>query len=63
MSFYTKDQKLYQKVKKINNCLFFAWLNSHPTIKQLITYLCRMPFSWGITPLIAACKQKTKKAI
>ena len=20
-----------------------------------------MPFSWGITPLIAACKQKTEK--
>ena len=48
---------LYEKVKKkINHYLFFA-LNSH----HLITYLCRMPFSWGITPLIAACKQKTEK--
>lgn len=53
----SKDQMLYEKVKqKINHCLFFA-LNSH----HLITYLCRMPFSWGITPLIAACKQKTEK--
>lgn len=64
MNLYIKyhHKVLYQKVKpKKLTTVFFALLNSHFTTKYLTTYLLRMPFSWGITPLIAACKQKTEK--